>query len=109
MVIGSGAECLLAHQVRTVLVPALAVDRAGARLGQGGGYYDRMLAELARLVAQDRHRSGGVVGPSRGAGPRLVAVVGDEELLPAGSVPVQRHDQPMTAAITPTRFVLLGG
>ena len=31
-----------------VLVPLVAVDRAGTRLGQGKGHYDRVLGELKR-------------------------------------------------------------
>lgn len=63
-----------------VLVPALAVDRSGVRLGRGGGFYDRTLA-LCR------------------PGARLVAVVRDEEVLDA--VPHEPHDIRMTHALTP--------
>ena len=35
------------NQIEVVIVPALRVDRDGYRLGQGGGFYDRALAELA--------------------------------------------------------------
>lgn len=33
-------------QVRMLVVPGLAFDRAGHRLGQGGGHYDRLVARL---------------------------------------------------------------
>ncbi|MDS3862378.1 5-formyltetrahydrofolate cyclo-ligase [Thermosynechococcaceae cyanobacterium BACA0444] len=38
---------ILAAEVDLILVPCVAVDRRGYRLGYGGGFYDRMLAEPA--------------------------------------------------------------
>jgi 5-formyltetrahydrofolate cyclo-ligase len=67
-------------EASVVLVPALAVDRTGARLGRGRGFYDRTLA-------------------LRAAGTLLIAVVRDEELL--DDVPHEPHDVPMTHALTP--------
>jgi 5-formyltetrahydrofolate cyclo-ligase len=65
----------------TVLVPALAVDRRGMRLGRGGGYYDRSLVYAA-------------------PGAALVAVVRDSEVVTR--LPAEPHDVPMTAALTPS-------
>lgn len=45
-----GAEAFIQADLR--LVPALAYDLAGRRLGQGGGYYDRLFEQLGSL-AQD--------------------------------------------------------
>jgi len=70
-----------------VLVPAVAVDRDGGRLGRGGGYYDRGLALLA-------------------AGTPVLAVVYDEEVLDA--VPVEPHDRSVNGALTPSRLWRLG-
>ena len=64
-----------------VVVPALAVDRGGVRLGRGGGYYDRAL----RHVRPDA---------------RLVALVFDDELVDA--LPVEPHDRRVTAVVTPS-------
>jgi 5-formyltetrahydrofolate cyclo-ligase len=69
-------------EARVVLVPALAVDRTGARLGRGRGFYDRT------LVLRDPHA-------------RLIAVIRDEELL--DELPHEPHDVPMTHALTPGR------
>jgi 5-formyltetrahydrofolate cyclo-ligase len=63
-----------------VLVPALAVDRTGVRLGRGAGFYDRSLP-LAAPAA------------------RLVAVVRDDELV--DRLPAEPHDVRMTHALTP--------
>ncbi len=75
-----------------LLVPALAVDLRGARLGRGGGYYDRLLARLA--VAEV-------------AGPLVWTVVYDEEVLEA--VPTEPHDVPVQAAVTPSGLRQLAG
>ncbi len=71
----------------TVLIPALAVDDLGHRLGRGGGHYDRSLELRTRLL-------GGVP-----AG-RLIAVIYDDELLP--SVPSDALDQRVSAVVRPT-------
>jgi len=88
-VLGTGGRVLLDLDARLVLVPALAADRSGTRLGQGGGYYDRLLEELAGRI------------------PALV-VVRDGELLDAGVLPRHRHDQVVAGALTPTRVVWFG-
>jgi 5-formyltetrahydrofolate cyclo-ligase len=68
-----------------LLVPALAVDRTGVRLGRGRGFYDRT------LVYRDPQA-------------RLVAVVRDQELL--DELPHEPHDVPMTHALTPGRGLI---
>ena len=41
---GPDAPCVPPEDIGLVLVPCLACDRRGYRLGQGGGYYDRWLS-----------------------------------------------------------------
>ncbi|TFV48478.1 5-formyltetrahydrofolate cyclo-ligase [Blastococcus sp. TF02A-35] len=74
-----GATALSAAD--TVVVPALAVDRRGIRLGRGGGYYDRALAH-ARPDAV------------------LVTLVFDDERVE--ELPAEAHDRPVTAVVTPS-------
>lgn len=69
-----------------VLVPGHAVSMTGARLGQGGGCYDRALARVP-------------------VGTPVVCLVYDDEV--GRDVPVDEHDRPVTAAATPTRWVTL--
>ena len=65
-----------------VLLPALAVDRRGVRLGRGAGFYDRTL-DLAA------------------PGARLVAVVRDSEFF--DELPEDPHDRRVNWALTPGR------
>jgi 5-formyltetrahydrofolate cyclo-ligase len=63
-----------------VVVPALAVDRTGTRLGRGGGSYDRVLP--------------------RTTGP-VVALLHDGETV--AELPAEPHDVRVGAVVTPTR------
>jgi 5-formyltetrahydrofolate cyclo-ligase len=67
-----------------VLVPALAVDGIGHRLGRGGGSYDRALARVTPAQT-------------------LLAVVHDDEVLDA--VPFESHDRLVDGALTPTEVL----
>ncbi|MCX4964111.1 5-formyltetrahydrofolate cyclo-ligase [Streptomyces sp. NBC_00654] len=67
----------------TVLLPGLAVDARGMRLGRGGGSYDRVLARLS----------------AAGAHPALVVLLYDDEVV--ARVPQEPHDHPVDAVVTP--------
>jgi 5-formyltetrahydrofolate cyclo-ligase len=105
--LGSGLPTLIARSVDLLLVPALAVDESGTRLGQGGGYYDRLLAERTERATVAGESS--TTTRAGGSAPQMlvVAVVHDDELLPARAIPRAAHDQPVAAVLTPTRFVRL--
>jgi len=65
-----------------VIVPLLAFDRKGGRLGFGGGYYDRTLVELKAV---------------------RVGVGYDEQQVDA--VPMDEFDQRLDWIVTPTRVI----
>jgi 5-formyltetrahydrofolate cyclo-ligase len=69
-----------------VVVPAVAVDRRGVRLGRGGGSYDRALARVP-------------------AGTMIVAALYDGELVDA--LPFDPHDVRVTAVATPSGLTRL--
>jgi 5-formyltetrahydrofolate cyclo-ligase len=89
--VGCAGAGLVASRCTVVLLPALCVGLDGVRLGQGGGYYDRLLADL----------------PRHPDGPLRVAVVYDDEVLPAGAVPAAAHDLAarVDRILTPARTI----
>ncbi|MGW1997324.1 5-formyltetrahydrofolate cyclo-ligase [Embleya sp. NPDC001921] len=62
-----------------LVVPGLAVDRRGLRLGRGGGSYDRALTRVPAAVT--------------------VVLLYDDEVL--DRVPAEPHDVPVDVAVTP--------
>ncbi|MCK5675811.1 MAG: 5-formyltetrahydrofolate cyclo-ligase [Verrucomicrobia bacterium] len=68
--------------VDLVVVPGVAFDRKGNRLGRGGGYYDRLLE--------------GFSGASS-------AVAFDFQVLP--SIPLEQHDKPVDVLVTETEIM----
>ncbi len=73
-----GVDAVAAADI--LIVPALAVDGAGRRLGRGGGSYDRVLGRVA-------------------AGVPIVALLHDGERIER--VPVEPHDRTVGATVTP--------
>ncbi|WSB35329.1 5-formyltetrahydrofolate cyclo-ligase [Streptomyces scopuliridis] len=76
-----GVDAVLEAEV--VLLPGLAVDGRGMRLGRGGGSYDRVLGRLARS----------------GAEPALTVLLYENEVV--ARVPEEPHDHPVRAVVTP--------
>ncbi len=70
-------------QITAVVIPALRIDQAGYRLGQGGGYYDRALPQLTAW--------------------KIGLVYAGE--LNSEVLPHEAHDIPMDAAASPSIVV----
>ena len=77
-------ELLGVASIDWVLVPGVAFDRAGHRIGYGGGYYDRLLP----LLRADAHR-----------------VAGAFELQLVDHVPAASHDVAVDAVVTEARSI----
>jgi len=69
-----------------IIIPLLAFDRLGARLGQGGGHYDRTLAAL------------------RARGPVFVLGLA-YAAQQAAHIPAEPHDQPLDAILTEKGYI----
>ena len=78
-----GPDCPVVplNQLDLILVPGVAFDFAGRRLGRGKGFYDRLLAEVRG------HKCG---------------VAFDEQIVP--QVPEEPHDVRVDSIVTPSRW-----
>ncbi|MBR91076.1 MAG: 5-formyltetrahydrofolate cyclo-ligase [Verrucomicrobiales bacterium] len=78
---GNSCRTLHWHEIDLMLVPGLAFDLNGNRLGRGGGFYDRLLKQ------------------ARAAGP-LVAVGVCFEWQQVARVPTAPHDRPVDLVVS---------
>lgn len=68
------------HEIDLVIVPGVAFDAHGGRVGYGGGFYDRLLARMPHA--------------------RTVGLCFDAQLVSA--TPTEPHDRILDAVVTPT-------
>ncbi len=71
----------VAEGLDLILVPGVAFDLKGGRIGRGGGYYDRLLASVTGLKC---------------------GVAFDQQIIE--DVPMEGHDLRMNYVLTPTRL-----
>jgi 5-formyltetrahydrofolate cyclo-ligase len=82
----ASAAIMPLNQLDFVLVPGVAFDLSGRRLGRGKGFYDRLLANV------------------NGADCIQCGIAADEQILPG--IPAEPHDISMNLIITPARCLV---
>ena len=89
------ADAIAAGARTVLLVPGVAFDVRGGRLGHGKGYYDGALARLRATAA------------AAGAPPPLAAALAfDEQLLPPEeALPAEPHDERVDWIVTPSAIL----
>lgn len=76
-------------RLQLIVMPGLAFDTQGRRLGRGGGYYDRFIQAY-----KDKARSNGWEPPL------LVGLAYKVQVLEGGQVPAEKHDALVDVLIT---------
>ena len=71
-------------RVDIAVIPGIALDEKGGRLGSGDGYYDRLIPKLSPTT-------------------RKVALAFEEQIIP--QVPMQSHDRHVDIIITEKRVI----
>jgi len=80
------------QQLDIIFTPLVAFDSTGARIGMGGGYYDRTLANWYENYVQDAQYS-----------PSIIGIAHDCQQIT--EVPHEVWDIPLPRIITPTRTI----
>ncbi|KAM1982011.1 hypothetical protein FF1_039021 [Malus domestica] len=80
--------------VDLLLLPGLAFDRSGRRLGRGGGYYDTFLTRYQELAKAHNWNQ-----------PLLVALSYSTQILDEGVIPITPHDVLVDALVSPAGVV----
>ena len=71
-------------KIDIAIIPAVALDEKGGRIGSGNGYYDRLIPKLAITT-------------------RKVALAFEEQIIP--QVPIESHDKHVDIIITENRVI----
>jgi len=77
--------------IDVLVVPGLAFDRKGDRLGQGKGYYDRYIERLSQTDQK----------------PPFLVAVGLQPQLIDGDIPVAKYDQRMDMVLLPEESIVV--
>nr|CAD1840363.1 unnamed protein product [Ananas comosus var. bracteatus] len=85
---------LAANPVDLFLLPGLAFDRHGRRLGRGGGYYDVFLKKYQKLATENNWNQ-----------PLLVALAYSVQIMEEGKIPVTPCDVPIDALVSATGVI----
>ncbi|KAL5761918.1 hypothetical protein ACOSP7_018182 [Xanthoceras sorbifolium] len=80
--------------VDLLILPGLAFDRSGRRLGRSGGYYDLFLMKYQKLAQEREWKQ-----------PLLVALAYTLQIIEEGAIPVTPYDVPVDAVVTPSGFL----
>ncbi|KAF3973226.1 hypothetical protein CMV_003335 [Castanea mollissima] len=82
------------NPVDLFILPGLAFDRSGRRLGRGGGYYDLFLKKYRELAKQRKWKQ-----------PLLVALSYSLQIVDEGAIAVTSNDVPVDALVSPAGFI----
>ncbi|XP_072989163.1 5-formyltetrahydrofolate cyclo-ligase, mitochondrial [Typha latifolia] len=85
---------LATHPVDIFLLPGVAFDKHGHRLGRGGGYYDVLLTKYRELAMERKWNQ-----------PLLVALAYSVQIMEEGVIPATPTDVPVDALVSPSGVI----